>query len=482
LTNHATPEYDAIIVGSGPNGLAAAITMARAGRRVLIREAHSSIGGAVASAELTLPGFIHDRGSAIHPLGVGSPFFRSLPLENYGLRWVYSPAPLAHPLDDGTAVVLERSVAATAANLGIDGQAYRRLMMPLVRFWELLIDATLRPLWPPPLWPLQRPLTLACFGLLALIPARLLAEQYFRSERARALFAGLAGHSVLPLETLASASFGLILGMLGHAVGWPFPQGGAQRLSNALAAHAQKLHSTIVTDVPVHNLRELPPARALLLDLTPRQMLSLTGAQLPDGYRQALGRYRYGPGAFKIDWALDGPIPWRAAACRRAATVHLGGTMAEIASAERAVGRGGHPSQPYVLLSQPSLFDPSRAPAGKHTVWAYCHVPNGSTVDMTAQIEAQIERFAPGFAGRILARSVSGPAELERWNANLIGGDVGGGAQNLAQIIARPTLRPGPYRTPVAGMYICSSSTPPGGGVHGMCGHLAALAALHDGY
>jgi phytoene dehydrogenase-like protein len=472
--------YDAIVVGSGPNGLAAAITIAQTGRRVQIREAQPSIGGAVSSAALTLPGYIHDRGSAIHPLGVGSPFFRTLPLADYGLRWIYSPAALAHPLDDGTAVMLERSVSATAANLGIDGAAYRRLMTPLVRYWNLLIDATLRPLWPPPLWPLQRPLALACFGLLALIPARMLAERCFRGERARALFGGLAGHSALPFETLASASFGLILGMLGHAVGWPFPQGGAQRLSDALAAHAQKLHINLVTNAPVRNLRDLPPTNALLLDLTPRQVLALAGDQLPDGYRRALGRYRYGPGAFKIDWALDGPLPWRAATCQRAATVHLGGTLAEMATSERLVGRGEHPNQPYVLLSQPSVFDPSRAPAGKHTVWAYCHVPNGSTVDMTARIEAQIERFAPGFTARILARHVSGPTELEQGNANLVGGDVGGGAQNLAQMIARPTLSPGPYRTPLPGVYLCSSSTPPGGGVHGMCGHLAALAALHD--
>lgn len=471
---------DAIVVGAGPNGLAAAITLARRRWKVLLIEAAPHVGGAVSSAELTLPGFVHDRGSAIHPFGVGSPILRSLPLERHGLRWVYSPTPLAHLIDEREAVLLRRSVSATARGLGDDGRSYERLMRPLARHWEALSGAVLGPLIPPPLRPLSRLLALAAFGPLALCSARLLTQALFRGERARALIAGLAGHSVLPLEALASASFGLVLGMLGHAVGWPFPAGGAQQLSDAMAAHLRELGGEIITGCAIEDLDHLPPARAVLLNLTPRQVLRVVGDRLPPSYRGRLERYRYGPGAFKIDWALAAPIPWRAAECAQAATIHIGGTFDQIAEAERVVAEGGHAERPYILVAQHSLFDPTRAPAGQHTAWAYCHVPNGSAFDMTARIEAQIERAAPGFQSRILARHVSGPSELERWDANLVGGDVGGGAQDLAQLLARPTLSLRPYRTPMRGVYLCSAATPPGGGVHGMAGFHAAQAVLAD--
>jgi phytoene dehydrogenase-like protein len=467
--------YDAIVVGAGPNGLAAAIALARAGRSVLVLEAAPVVGGGVRSAALTLPGFVHDVCSAIHPLGAGSPFLRTLPLADHGLAWAYSPAPLAHPLDDGTAVLLERSISATAAGLGRDAPAYRRLVAPLVRGWEPMVEAILAPLRLP-----RHPLALARFGLRAVWPARLLAERLFSGERARALFAGMAAHAIMPLEWPLTAAFGVVMLALGHAVGWPFPRGGAQRLADALAGYLASLGGQIRTDSPVASLDQLPPARAVLFDLAPRQVLAIAGARLPAGYARALGRYRHGPAVFKVDWALDGPIPWRAPECGRAATLHLGGRLAEIADAEAAVWRGEHPERPFVLLSQPSLFDPSRAPAGKHTAWAYCHVPNGSAVDMTERIEGQIERFAPGFRRRVLARSVMGPAAMERHNANYVGGDISGGVQDVRQLFTRPVARLDPYATPAQGIYICSSSTPPGGGVHGMCGYWAACSALRE--
>ncbi|MFL5803020.1 MAG: phytoene desaturase family protein [Roseiflexaceae bacterium] len=467
--------YDAIVVGAGPNGLAAAVALARAGRSTLVLEAEPSVGGGARSAELTLPGFVHDICSAVHPLGIGSPFFRTLPLAEHGLHWLYSPAPLAHPLDDGTAVLLERSVAATAAALGRDGAAYRRLVAPLVRRWEPTAAAILGPVLPP-----RHPLALARFGLRALWPASLLAQALFRGERARALFAGMAAHAIMPLEQPATAAFGLVMLLFGHAVGWPFPHGGAGRIADALASYLRALGGEARTGMRIESLDQLPPARALLFDVAPRQLLSIAGERLPAGYRRALGRYRYGPGVFKVDWALDGPIPWAAPECARAATVHLGGTLQEIAASERAPWQGVHATRPFVLLTQPSLFDPTRAPAGKHTAWAYCHVPHGSTEDMTERIEQQVERFAPGFHARILARSTIGPAALERHNANYIGGDIGGGAQNLAQLFTRPVARLDPYTTPARGIYLCSSSTPPGGGVHGMCGYWAARSALRD--
>jgi phytoene dehydrogenase-like protein len=474
----AAPRYDAIVVGSGPNGLAAAATLARAGRSVLVVEAADRLGGGARSAERTLPGFVHDVCSAIHPLGLGSPFFRSLPLAEHGLEWIQPELPLAHPLDDGSAVVLARSVDATADGLGADGPAYRALMSRRVADWPKLATDILGPLPLPP----RHPIALARFGLVAMRSGRALAESRFQGERARALFAGLAGHAILPLEKPFTAAFGLVLGILGHAVGWPLPRGGSQRIADALASYLRTLGVELVTSTTVASLDELPPARLVLCDVTPRQLVRLAGDRLPAGYRRRLGAYRYGPGVFKLDLALSGPVPWRAPECRRAGTVHLGGSLAEIAGAEAEVWRGGHPERPYVLVAQQSLFDAARAPEGKHTLWAYCHVPNGSSVDMTERILAQVERFAPGFRNVILARAALGPARLEEYNANYVGGDINGGAQDLAQLFTRPLLRRVPYSTPVPGLYLCSSSTPPGGGVHGMCGHHAARAALRAEY
>jgi phytoene dehydrogenase-like protein len=465
-----------VVVGSGPNGLSAAIALARAGCRVTVLEAEDTIGGGTRSAELTLPGFVHDICSAIHPLGVASPFFRSLPLGDFGLQWIHSPVPLAHPLDDGTAIILHRSIEETAAGLGADGPAYRDLLAPLLADSDALLDATLAPLFPP-----RHPIALARFGRHGMRSARGLAQGRFRGERARALFAGLAAHSVLALEAPFSASFALMLGMLGHRSGWPLPRGGSGMIARALAGYLTSLGGEIVTSRRVTDQADLPPASAVLFDVTPRQLLRIAGDRLPSHYRRQLGRYRYGPAAYKLDWALDGPIPWRAPDCAGAATVHLGGTLDEIAASERAATQGEHSDRPFVLLAQSSLFDPTRAPAGKHTAWAYCHVPNGSTTDMTERIERQVERFAPGFRGRILARHVMPPAELERHNANYIGGDIVGGSNDMWQLLARPVPRLNPYATPVKGWFLCSASTPPGGGVHGMAGFHAARAALRAG-
>ncbi len=469
--------YDAIVIGAGPNGLAAAITLARAGRSVLVREASETLGGGARSAELTLPGFVHDVCSAVHPLAVGSPFFRTLPLNDYSLEWIHPPSPLAHPLDDGTAAVLERSIQATGETLErADAARYANLMNPLVADWGLLETELLGPAHLP-----RHPIALARFGLRALRSARGLAESFFEGERARALFAGLSAHSTLPLEQMPTAAFGLVLGITGHAVGWPAPRGGAQKITDALCAYLRSLGGEIITGARVDSVDELPPARIILCDLTPRQLLGIAGHRLPTAYRRKLERYRYGPAAYKIDYALDGPVPWKAEACQRAGTVHLGGTLAEIAASERAPYKGEHAEKPYVLVAQSSLFDSTRAPEGKHTLWAYCHVPHESTFNMTERIERQIERFAPGFKDRVLARNVMPPAELERHNSNLVGGDINGGTQDFRQLFTRPTFRIGsPYSTPVRGLYICSSSTPPGGGVHGMCGHMAARAALSE--
>lgn len=468
--------YDAVVVGSGPNGLAAGIRLAQRDLSVLVLEAGHTPGGGVRSAELTLPGFVHDICSAVHPFGQTSPFFRHLPLEKYGLRWVEAEVPLAHPLEQGRVACLLRSVKTTADCLARDGGAYQNILSPLVRGWESLQPELLRPLvhWP------AHPLLLARFGVLGLRSAQSLALSRFSSEPARALFAGLAAHSFLPLDSAGSAAFGLVLAAAGHAGGWPFPRGGAQEISNALAAHFRALGGEIATGCPVDSVDELPLARAILLDVTPRQVLRLAGHKLPASYRQRLSRYRYGPGVFKLDYALDAAIPWRAEACRRAGTVHVAGSLPEVAMAERDVWLGRVPEKPFVMVAQPTLFDPTRAPEGKHVAWVYCHAPNGSKADMTETVERQIERFAPGFRDCILARRTISCEELERHNANLVGGDISGGSNDLRQLIARPVFSRSPYRTPVPGFYLCSASTPPGGGVHGMCGFHAAETVLHD--
>jgi phytoene dehydrogenase-like protein len=462
---------DAVVVGSGPNGLAAALVLATAGRSVLVLEAAEQPGGGLRSAELTIPGFTHDVCSAIHPLAVASPYLRTLPLEQHGLEWVQPPAPLAHPFDDGTAAVLERSVETTGTTLGDDADAWRRLFDPLLRGADGLLADILGPLRFP-----HAPLALLALAPRALLPAATVARRSFGGERARALFAGIAAHSMLPLTVSPSAAFGLVLALLGHAVGWPFPRGGAQRLTSALVGRLRSLGGELQTGVAVRSLTELPSARAVVLDVAPRGLLALAGDRLPPRYRRQLRRFRHGPGVFKVDFALDGPIPWAAPECARAGTLHLGGTVAEIAASEAAPGRG----RPFVLLAQHSLFDHTRAPDGMHTAWAYCHVANGSNADATAAIEAQIERFAPGFQKRIIARSGRGPVDLARENANYVGGDIGGGRPDVRQLWTRPALRLNPYRTPLRGVYLCSSSTPPGPGVHGMCGYWAARTALRD--
>ncbi len=460
---------DAIIVGSGPNGLSAAIELARTGKSVTVYEANDTIGGGCRSAELTLPGFIHDLCSAFHPMGAASPFFRQLDLAKDGLEWIEPPIALAHPLDDGTAVLLERSVDATATGLGADGRAYRRLVEPLVGEWDDLAADALGPLLRFP----RHPLVLARLGLPGLFPARMLALRAFNTERARALFAGLAAHSLLPLDAPLTASFALMFAVATHVASWPFPRGGSQRIADALAARLASLGGSVERGRRVGDLSELPKARAYLCDVTPRQLDRIAGSRLSDGYRKQLRSFRYGPGVFKLDYAIDGPIP-----CLRAGTVHVGGTLDQIAESEAAVARGEPPARPFVLVGQQSLFDPSRAPAGKHTVWVYCHVPNGSTFDMTERIEAQLERFAPGFRDRVLARNVMGPAEVELHNENYIGGDIGGGSNSVLQFLTRPFPRVDPYATSARDVYLCSSSTPPGGGVHGMCGYHAARSAL----
>lgn len=464
---------DAVVVGSGPNGLAAALTLAEAGRYVRVIEAAETVGGGCRSAELTLPGFVHDVCSAVHPLVAGSPFFRGLDLAGMGVELVHPEAPAAHPLPGGGAVVLERSVEATAATLGADGHAYRRLAGPLVDVAEELMAGVLAP----PLAPPRHPAALARFAPHGLRSAVGLAGR-FGAEPARALLAGMAGHSFRPLDAPLTGGVGLLLLVLGHAVGWPVVRGGSGRLADAMADRLRQLGGEIETGRTVASLSELPPTRTVLLDVTPHQVVAIAGDRLPARYRRRLAAYRRGPGAFKVDWALAGPIPWRAPECARAATVHLGGTMAEIAASEAAVAAGRHPERPYALVAQQTVADPTRAPAGCHTAWGYCHVPAGSPVDMTERIERQVERFAPGFRDLILARDVRGPARLERENANYAGGDIAGGLQDLRQTIARPVARPDPYVTPVRGLYICSSSTPPGGGVHGMCGLHAARSAL----
>ncbi len=465
--------YEAIVIGSGPNGLAAAIELARNGRSVLVVEGAATIGGSCRSADLTLPGFVHDVCSTVQALALTSPFFRELPLDEHGLELVHPPAPFAHPFDDGSAAVAERSLEATAETLGEDGAAWKELMAPFLDSWRELAPMLLGP----PRMP-RHPLLLSRFGLKAIRSARKLVESAFARERARGLFGGAAAHAILPLEWRGTAAFGLILSLSAHADGWPVARGGSQKLSDALASYLRSLGGRIRTGATIESLDELPPSQAVLCDMTPRQLLKLAGDRLPEGYRRRLERFRVGPGAFKMDWALAGAIPWKAEGCRRAGTVHLAGTFEELAAGERAVWQGEHPQRPFVLVVQPSLFDPTRAPPGKHTAWAYCHVPHGSDVDMAERIESQIERFAPGFRELVVARSVMKPSDLQRHNPNLIGGDITGGAQMLSQLIARPIFSTNPYATPVKGLYLCSASTPPGGGVHGMCGYYAARAAI----
>jgi phytoene dehydrogenase-like protein len=462
---------DAIVIGAGPNGLAAAIELASAGRSVCVYEANGIVGGGARSGELTLPGFIHDVCSAVHPLAAGSSFFSKLPLEKYGLEFIYPPASLAHPFDDGTAIVLNRSVEVTSASFGRDGSAYRKLFLPIVERWnELACD-----LLGPPRFP-RHALTVARFGIHAIRSAKGLAESSFSEDKTRALFAGLAGHSCLALNRVTTAAFGLMLGAMSHAVGWPIVKGGSQGIANALAEYLVDLGGRIETNYRVESLAQLPPARTIFCDLTPRQVLRIAGTSLPLGFRRKLKRYRYGPGVFKIDWALSAPVPWKAKECNQAAAVHLGGSFDEILCSEQLVSHGKHAEKPFVILSQPTLFDCTRAPRGQHTLWAYCHVPNRSLIRMTDRIEQQIERFAPGFRDCILARSVMFPSDLECRNANLVGGDINGGSQDLSQMFLRPTSRL--YSTPSEHLYICSSSTPPGGGVHGLCGYHAARTAL----
>ena len=468
--------YDAVVVGSGPNGLAAAITLARAGLSVMLLERNSTIGGGARSAGLTLPGFVHDVCSAVHPLAAGSPFFKSLPLDKFGLNWIHAKIPLAHPLDDGSAACLYRDLDLTADSLGQDANSYRRVMKPLVRDWEKLVTEFLQPMLHLP----KHPIALGRFGIAAIAPAKLLASLLFRTHQARALFAGIAAHSFLPLEALVSSAFGFVLGAAGHAVGWPIPRGGSQSISNALADYFRELGGKIETDECVERIDQLPNSRTTLFDTTVWQFNQIAGARLPSDYRQKLENFRHGPGIFKIDYALSEPIPWKAESCRNAGTIHLGGTVEEVASTERDVAHRKIPDRPFVLVAQQSLFDESRAPRGQHTLWAYCHVPFGCKTDMSEPIEKQIERFAPGFRDCIIARHKMGAADLEKSNPNLGGGDINGGAANLWQLVARPIFSPTPYRTPLRGIYLCSSSTPPGGGVHGMCGYHAARAALHD--
>jgi phytoene dehydrogenase-like protein len=440
----------------------------------LVREANATIGGGARSLPLTLPGFVHDIGSAVHPMAAASPFFRSLPLAEHGLEWIQPPSPLVHPLDNQPPVVLDRSIDATGLTISPDAAAYKRLIGPLVHDWNLLVPEILSP----PLHIPSHPFAMAKFGIRALWPATILNDLAFRGDRAKALFSGMASHSMVDLQEIATSAIGLVMAAAGHAGGWPIPRGGSQQITNALASYFHSLGGVIETEAPVDSIESLPPARALLFDVSPRQMARIAGKRLPDGYVKSLERYAYGPGVFKLDWALSAPIPWTALECLQTATLHIGGSAEEIKESESNAWTGKISKRPFVLLAQQSLFDSSRAPAGQHTGWAYCHVPNGSAVDMTEAIENQIERFAPGFRDVILARAVNNAAQMEQSNANLIGGDIGGGANNLQQLLFRPVFSFDPYRSPTPGIYLCSSSTPPGGGVHGMCGYHAASSAL----
>lgn len=468
--NSRSTDLDAIVVGSGPNGLAAAVTLAQAGRSVVVYEAEDKVGGGTRSGELTLRGFVHDICSCVHPIGAGSPFFSKLTLEKFGLRWIYPEIGLAHPFDDGAAAAVNGPFSENIKQFGKDEKAIKKSLAPLVDSWSELSKIVLGGLQFP-----KHPLAMARIGWNAVQPASKIARK-FSTEKARAVFAGMAGHSMLPLDWRVTGGFGVILWATCYAVGWPFAAGGSQSIANALAALLKSLGGEIVIGARISSLAELPKARAVLCDITPRQFLAIGGKEISGSERRQLEKYRYGPGSFKMDWALSEPIPWKAAACRRAGTVHVGGTFEEIAAGEEAAWKNTSAEQPFVLVAQPSLFDSSRAPEGKHTAWGYCHVPNGGSFDMCGRIERQIERFAPGFRDCILARSIRFPRDLEAHNANLIGGDIGGGSAELRQFFLRPTRRL--YSTSIPSVFLCSSSTPPGPGVHGMCGHLAAQRAL----
>ena len=477
MTSHPPQKaWDAVIIGSGPNGLAAAIHLAQNGLKVLVIEAAPEVGGGLRSAQLTLPGFIHDPCATVHALAVNSPFLSTLPLNDYGLRWLCAPYSVAHPLDDGSAITVSRSIEETAVGLGSDAAAYRQLMSPLVRSARQILTDFLGPL---PLPPRHWGAALG-FAPLALLPAEQLARLAFRTPQARALFGGMAAHAILPLHFAGTAAFGLVLHMLAHTSGFPLAEGGSAQLAHALGEHLRRLGGEIRTGWQVNALDELPPARLTLLDLTPREVLRISSDHLPAGYRRSLSRYRYGPGVFKVDWALDAPIPWKAENARHALTIHLGATLEEISQVERGVWQGKNPATPFVILVQPTLFDPRRSPPGKHIAWAYCHVPHASQQDYLTAIEDQIERFAPGFRQRILARHTFSAVQMQAYNPNYVGGDINSGAQTLTQLFTRPVFSLNPYRTPLRGVFLCSASTPPGGGVHGMAGYYAARAALKE--
>ena len=468
------PDFDAVVVGSGPNGLAAAIALQQEGLSVLIIEGKNEIGGGLRSAEFTLPGFVHDVCSAIHPLAIGSPFFNTLPLQDYGLFYTFPDLAAAHPFDDGTAAVLGSSIEETARLLGEDEQAYLKLLKPLVKDWPDIAADVLGPLHFP-----KHPIAMAKFGLNALTSATFLAKR-FKTKAARGLWAGMAAHSIQPLSNLTTSAIGLVLMAAAHLKGWPIPVGGSKEIANALSSYFIALGGKIETGRYIKSLDELPSSRTVLFDVTPKQLLQIAGHKFSSIYKWQLERYRYGMGVFKVDWALDEAIPFTAKEARRAGTVHIGNTLEEITLSEKLSWQGKHADKPFVLLAQQSLFDTSRAPEGKHTAWAYCHAPNGSVTDMTETIEKQIERFAPGFRDRILAKHTMNTAQVEAYNPNYIGGDINGGVIDLGQIFTRPALRSSPYRTSAKGLYLCSSSTPPGGGVHGMCGYHAAKRALKD--